>query len=363
MVGRYALPVPRPSRLLPALLALGGPALADPNAPLTFRMHPEEYHAYQNDPPPPLTLTLTLRNPTARAVPLKCLSVGGPVLRRFTEVQDGQAVHRDEALGELKPQGNAPVCRTVGQVITVPAGGAYTYARTLGPQKPGAQVHYRAGWNVRMRPGSGWLQHAYISALVVPQDRPVATPNPQAYQRALVASRARWYTRTSISAPADHRLAFGLADELSRQVFLAELKKRGLDASNIDLEVAPPVQFRSRPPFAHSAEVAVTRTTKGYTFTLTVTNNSSAPVGGGASSACEPLVIERLTDGLRVRQEGNGPCISLGMPAVTLRPGQSNAREAHWDGNDSLGQRVPPGQYRVKMALGQFVGEAVFTVR
>ncbi|GAA5511742.1 hypothetical protein Dcar01_00455 [Deinococcus carri] len=350
-------------RLPPLLtLALSATAHADPNAPLIFQMQPQQYHTYQNDPPPPLTLTLTLKNPTGQAVALKCLAPGGPVLKRFTAYQNYQPVNGLEHLGQMQPTGSAPTCREVGEVITVPARTTFTYTRALGPQKVGAQVEYAAGWNVSLRPGFGWLQRAYASALVVPENRPIPTPNPRAYQDALDASHAQWQTRTSRDVPADQRLSFRLADEVSRQAFLAELKKRGLDPSKIDIEVAPPVRFPARPTLAHTAAVTVTPMNKGYTFTMKVTNRTGGPLKT-FQSVCEPLAIERVSSGLRVWQVGNGPCPAMAPAAILLQPGQSTTREAKWDGTNSLGQRVPPGQYRVRMGLGQFVGETVFTVK
>ncbi|EYB66633.1 hypothetical protein DEIPH_ctg079orf0013 [Deinococcus phoenicis] len=351
------------NRLLPLLiLTLCATAHADPNAPLIFQLQPTQYHAYRNDPPPPLTLTLTLQNPTAQAVPLKCLAVGAPVLKRFTAYQNGQAVNRLEQLGQLAPVGNAPTCREVGEVLAVPARTTSTYTRALGPQKVGAQVEYVAGWNVSLRPGFGWLQRASASALVVPEDRPIPTPHPRAYQDALDASHAEWQTRTSRDVPADQRLSFRLADQVSRQAFLAELKKRGLDAGKIDIEVAPPVRLPTRPGFAHAAQVVVLPTNKGYTFALKVTNRTGGPLKV-YQAVCEPLALERVSGGLRVWQVGNGPCPAMAPAALLLQPGQSTTREARWDGTNSVGQRVPTGQYRVRMGLGQFVGEAVFTVK
>ena len=362
MAARYAQFMFGALRFLPVLLVLGGMAQADPNAPLIFQMQPEQYHAYQNDSPPPLTLTLTLKNSTARPVPLKCLAVGGPVLRRFTEFQNGQAVHRDESLGELKPWGNAPVCREVGQIITVPAGVTYTYVRDMGVPKVGAQVHYRAGWNVSVRPGSGWLQHAYASALVVAQDRLIPTPNPEAYQQALNKSRAQWYTRSSPGVPGDQRLSFGLADELSRQAFLAEMGKRGLDPSKLEIEVAPPVRFSTPAGAPALVGVRAFPQGQGFRFRMQVRNTGKAALRVDLRT-CEPLAVERVADGLRLWQVGNGPCPAMAAAPIFLPPGQSTSREARWDGRNSLGQRVPSGQYRVKMGLGQFVGETVFTVK
>lgn len=349
---------------LPAALALGLASSAQTqSAPvLQFRLEPETYHAYQNDPPPPLALTLTLRNPSARPMTVTCRAVGGPVLKRFTEVQDGESVLRDETVGELRPQAGAPLCRRVGERLTLAPRTSYTYTRALGPQTVGAQVHYRSGWNVSAAAGSGWLRSNSAMALVVPGSRPTPTPNPQAYQDALEASRARWYTRSSRSSRPDTRLSFGLADELSRQAFLAELKKRGLDPSRVEIEVAPPVQFQEKPTFAHTAAVTVAPEAQGYTFTLKVTNRTGQPLKV-FQRYCELLAIERVSDGLRMWQVGNGPCPAVAAAPITLRPGESTTREATWDGKDSLGRRVLPGQYRVRLALGQFVGETVFKVK
>ncbi|MPY65555.1 hypothetical protein F8S09_02450 [Deinococcus sp. SDU3-2] len=329
---------------------------------LQFRLDPEGYHAYQNDPPPPLTLTLTLRNPGPRPVTVTCRAVGGPVLKRFTEFQDGESVLRDETVGELRPQAGAPVCRRVGERLTLAPRTSYTYARALGPQTVGAQVHYRSGWNVSAAAGSGWLRSGTVTALVVPGSRPIPTPTPQAYQDALDASHARWYTRSSRSSRPETRLSFGLADELSREAFLAELKKRGLDPGRVDIEVAPPVQFQKKPTLSHTAAVTVASEAQGYAFTLKVTNRTGQPLKV-FQQYCELLAIERVSDGLRMWEVGNGPCPAVGVAPITLQPSESTTREARWDGKDSLGRRVPPDQYRVRLGLGQFVGEAVFTVK
>lgn len=354
-----------PSRFwLPAALALGVASSAQAqSAPvLQFRLDPETYHASQNDPPPPLTLSLTLRNPSAQPMTVTCRAVGGPVLKRFTEILNGKSVLRDETVGELRPQAGAPVCRRVGERLTLAPRTSYTYTWALGPQTVGAQVHYRSGWNVSAAAGSGWLRSGTVTALVVRENRPIPTPTPQAYQDALDASRALWYTRSSRSSRPDTRLSFGLADELSRQAFLAELKKRGLDPGRVEIEVAPPVQFQKEPTFAHTAAVTVAPEAQGYTFILKVTNRTGQPLKV-FQRYCELLAIERVSDGLRMRQLGNGPCPAVAAAPITLRPGESATREATWDGKDSLGRRVPPGQYRVKLGLGQFVGETVFTVK
>ncbi len=349
--------------LLPLLLlSLLSTASADPNAPLMFQLRPLQFHVYRSDPPTPLTLTLHLQNPAARPVTLRCLSLGAPILKRWTQFQDGQAVNAGETLGQFQPVGDAPTCARVGQVLTLPAGAKYTYTRALGPQKVGAQVSYSAGWNVSLRPGFSWLSRAYASALVVNADRPVATPTPQKYQDALEASGAMWYTRSSRESALDSRLSFTLADELSRQALLAEFKKRGLDASNIDLEVAPPVRFPSPPALAHTARVTVQRSGESYIFTLKVTNKSSKTINAQASG-CDPAAIERVPDGTRVRQTGNGPCAQGAMPPTPLAPGKSVTYTLKWHGRHSLRRPVAPGSYRVRLVRGQFVGETVFMVK
>ncbi|MBB5233089.1 BsuPI-related putative proteinase inhibitor [Deinococcus budaensis] len=355
--------MPHRFRLSAALvLALAACAQAQTAPALQFRLEPEGYHAYQNGPPPPLTLTLTLRNPSTAPVTLTCRALGGPVLKRFTEFLNGESLLRDETVGELRPQAGAPVCRRVGERLTLAPRTSYTYARALGPQKVGAQVHYRSGWNVSAAAGSGWLRSGTVTALVVRGNRPIPTPNPQAYHDALDASRARWYSRSSRSSRPDTLLSFELADELSREAFLAELKKRGLNLGAIEIEVAPPARFPTKPTLAHSAAVTVAPEAQGYAFTLKVTNKTDGPLET-YQSACDPLAIERVSDGLRVWQMGNGPCQTVGPLVTVLQPGESTTREARWDGQDSLGRRVPPGQYRVRLGLGQFVGEAVFTVK
>ncbi|WP_022803221.1 hypothetical protein [Deinococcus ficus] len=343
-----------PWLILPALST----AHAEPNAPLVFRLEPAQYHAYRSDPPPPLTLTLFLSNPTSRPVTLTCRSTGGPVLKRFTEYQDFKPVNVTDSLGHFQPVGPAPTCSRVGQTLTLPAHARYTYTRALGPQRPGVQLSYAAGWHVSLRPGFSWLSRAHMLVVVVNADRPVPTSNPQAYRVAIAASGATIYTAGSGTG----RLRYGVADEASRQAMLAELKKRALDPNGIDIEVAPPVTFPPAPTFPHTARVDVRRSPQGHVFTLTVTNRSGRTVEGGARSACEPAAIDRVVDGVRVWQVGNGPCISLGMPRVPLAPGASVTRTLTWDGRDSLHRPVPAGTYRVTVGQGQFTGTATFTV-
>ena len=341
------------------LLSALSTAQADTNDPLVFRLELQQYHAYRNDPPPPLTLTLFLSNPTPQPVELRCLSMGGPVLKRFTAYQDLKPVNTTETLGPFGPVGQAPTCTRVGQTLTLPAHARYTYTRALGPQQPGVQAEYAAGWNVSLRPGFSWLTRAQTSVVVVDADRPIPTPQPQAYGMAIAASGATIYG----VGRGTGRLSYDVADEASRQAILAELKKRALDPSKIDIEVASPVQFSLPPTFSHTARVDVQRGNPGYTLTLTITNRSDRIVEGGARSACEPAAIERVSDGVRVWQVGNGPCISLGMPSVPLAPGASTTRTIKWDGRDSLRRPVPVGTYQVILGQGQFTGKTVFTVK
>ncbi|MDO4264090.1 MAG: hypothetical protein Q4C67_07820 [Deinococcus sp.] len=347
------------SRFLPLLLVSALSVVsASSNDPLMFQFRPAQYHAYRNDPPPPLTLTLHLQNPSAKPVTLKCLSTGTPILKKWTVYQNGNSVNKDEDLGQMQPVGEAPRCQRVGEVLTLPAGAKYTYTRALGPQKVGAQVEYRAGWNVSLRPGSSWLSRAYASALVVPQDRPIPTPNLRAYEAALHASRARW---DSVGRGTG-RLSVQLADEVSRQAFLGELKKRGLDAGFVDIRVNGPVQFPDRQPSADlKPTLTVKPDAKGYALTLTVTNTGKA-VQDFWFHSCDPYAVQRVQGDLTVWQRG-GICTTEGNSMGQLKPGESHTRTLHWDGKNSIGQRVGPGKYRARVALGNVVGETVFEVR
>lgn len=180
----------------PLPLALADLAQADPDAPPTFRLTPAEYPAYRSDPPPPLTLTLHLGNPSARAVPLTCRSLGAPVLRAWLASRggvpvSGVPVNRAADLRAFVPVGNAPTCRAVGQRLRLPPGAADTYTRALGTPHAGAQTEY----------GAGRLSRASTSALVVAGRRPVATPRRAEYLDALRASRASWLNSRSGRAP------------------------------------------------------------------------------------------------------------------------------------------------------------------
>jgi hypothetical protein len=346
--------------LLPWLiLSALSTAQADANDPLVFHLEPQQYHAYRNDPPPPLTLTLFLSNPTPQPVTVRCLSTGGPILKRFTAYQDFKPVNTTEALGPFGPVDQAPTCTRVGQTLTLPAHARYTYTHALGPQPFGEQMTYAAGWNVSLRPGFSWLSRAQMPVMVVDTDRPIPTPEPQAYETAVAASGATLY---GVGRGAE-RLIYFVADEVSKRAILTELEKQALDPSKIDIEMAPPVQFSPPPTFSHTARVDVQRGNLDYTLTLTITNRSDRTVEGGARSACEPAAIERVSDGMRVWQEGNGPCFAIGMPSVPLAPGASVTRTVKWDGRDSLRRPVPGGTYEVTLGQGQFIGKTVFTVK
>lgn len=346
-------------RFLPFLLLCAASlAHAEPNAPLTFRLSPEQYHAYQNDPPPPLTLTLHLQNPSAKPVTLKCLSTGAPILKKWTQFQDGQAVNVGETVGQMQPVGDAPLCTSVGQVLTLPAGADYSYTRTLGTPKVGAQVSYNAGWNVSLRPGFSWLSGARTFVVVAAQNRPIPTPNMKAYQDALYASRARW---DSVGRGTG-RLSVRLADEVSRQAFLSELQKRGLDAQFVDIEVNGAVQFPTKKAATDlRPTLSVKRDPKGYALTLTVTNTGKT-VREFSFHSCDPYAVQRVSDGLTVWQRG-GICTTEGNSVGQLKPNESHTRTLHWDGKDSIGRRVAAGQYRAQVALGDVVGETVFEVK
>lgn len=346
-------------RLFPFLLFCAASlAHAEPNAPLTFRLSPEQYHAYQNDPPPPLTLTLHLQNPSAKPVTLKCLSVGTPIVKKATGYQNGHWVGKVEELGQMQPAPDAPRCSEVGEVLTLPAGAKYTYTRAVGPQKVGAQLDYVAGWNVSLRPGSSWLSGARTFVVVAAQNRPTPTPNMTAYQDALYASRARW---DSVGRGTG-RLRVQLADEVSRQAFLSELQKRGLDAQFVDIEVNGAVQFPTKRASADlRPTLSVKRDAQGYALTLTVTNTGKT-VQEFWFHSCDPYAVQRVSDGLAVWQRG-AICTTEGNSVGQLRPNESHTRTLHWDGKDSVSGRVAAGQYRAKVALGDVVGETVFEVK
>ena len=99
----------------------------------------------------------------------------------------------------------------------------------------------------------------------------------------------------------------------------------------------------------------------GYVFTLKVTNTGKKPRDFWFHS-CDPYAVQRVSDSLTVFQRG-GICTTEGPAQGTLKPGEAQERVLKWDGKNSIGRRVEPGQYRVKLALGPVVGETTFTVR
>ena len=110
--------------------------------------------------------------------------------------------------------------------------------------------------------------------------------------------------------------------------------------------------------------MTVSHTADGYTFTLTVKNTGAQPLNINRS-LCENRAIERVQDGLRVWQEGNGPCPAVILAPITLKPGEMAQSSFGWDGLTSTRQPAAPGKYRALLGYGQgqFVGEATFTVR
>lgn len=353
---------------LPQAMAQSGPTVL-PLSPLVVSLEPMNYHAYEGDPPPYWTLRLHLRNVTGRPLALTCHSFGAPRLSLKTvetaaEVKanlNGAAggLTGGVSLGQLQPQDDAPYCHSLGGQLILQPNVDYTYARTLKAPPTGTTLH-RASWNVTLPNGVAWKSPTMI-ARVISGKRPEATPDPLAYQLALDASGAQWFMRTSGLATGQ-RLAFGFVDVLSRQAFLNELGKRGLDPGKVDIWTAPPVTFPPRPAFPHEARIEVTRSGTGYEFKMTVTNFSEQTVDGHAES-CEPLRVTRVADGETVWQEGNATCAGMGVLPLPLSRGESNSRSAAWKGTNSLGQAVPSGQYRVTMGLGQFSADAVFEVR
>ncbi|UQN06573.1 hypothetical protein [Deinococcus sp. QL22] len=162
-------------------LACAGAAAASPNTPLSLTLEPLPNPSYTAQRRVQ-TLTLWLKNSSAAPISLVCRSVGAPLLKGGR----GQG----ERLGQLTPQGQAPVCRRPGEVIILAAGARYSYTKTLGVL-PAGQFVYRSGWNVSASPGSGWLQGNSAVIVVVAGTHPIPTPRREAYLAALKASGAQ----------------------------------------------------------------------------------------------------------------------------------------------------------------------------
>lgn len=324
--------------------------------------------AYESDPPPPFVLRLHLQNVTKEPLTLTCNSLGAPRLSVKTVATMAEAnanlygdpvgLSKSTSLGQLSPGQGAPYCRSLGEHVVLQPDVDYTYSRSLKAPAAGIHLHHVV-WNVSVAGGFAMKSPTAIVD-VKAGARPLPTPDQLAYQLALDASGAQWYMRPSGLNPGG-RLMFALVDELSRQAFLKELEKRGLDPNLIDLGMAPPTSFPARPAFPHDTRIEVTRTAEGYSFQMMVTNRSSQAVDGHAES-CEPLRVTGVADGQVVYQQGNTGCAGVGKLPLPLNFGESNSRIATWSGTNSLGQPVPVGQYRVTMGLGQFVAETLFEV-
>ncbi|UQN06572.1 hypothetical protein [Deinococcus sp. QL22] len=129
----------------------------------------------------------------------------------------------------------------------------------------------------------------------------------------------------------------------------------------MDIDVALPVRFDALSTWPHRTSLTAQATPQGWTFTLSLTNRATVPLAQGYS-ACEPITIERIPDGVRVWQTGNLPCIAI-LLGLELKPNETHTQTARWDGKDSTGRRVAAGQYRVKMALNGFIGETLIVVK
>ncbi|GAA5511743.1 hypothetical protein Dcar01_00456 [Deinococcus carri] len=333
--------------LLTLALGLGVGA----SAQVGFRLDSPGYRVFAGEKP---VLTLTVTNGGREAVPLPF----SPVTREFAcpafkvfRKPSGQQV--DPLLPSLGCHGEDSV-----RLLRVQPGQSRTLPVSL-PTRLGVG-EYRVQLRVPP-PGGQMAQYVAADLRVLRRSDPAErTPWPLLYRLALKFSHAQIYG----TEDGDGRLTFNFVDDLSRAAFMNTLRHWHLDARRVDLRVAPAVRFpANNNPYWHaSRRLAVTSGKSGYTFTLTVTNRAAQTLNAW-QHPCDPVAVERFSDSVYVFQQGNGPCPTVGHTPVPLQPGQSATRRFQWDGRDSLGQPVPSGQYRVRMAFGQVTGEAVFTVK
>lgn len=331
--------------LLALALALGGGA----SAQAEFRLDPPTYRVSADDPARPV-FTLTVRNGGREAVPLPF----SPVTREF--FCPAVWVYR-KPTGRLVHDPRDGGCLSAVRVLRVQPGETRTLPVTL-------PVRLKAGeYRVRLRiapPGGYPARYVSADLRVGRRTDPVErTPWPLLYRLAVRLSRAQ----THVLQDTEGRLAFEFVDDLSRAAALDTLRRWRLDPRRVDLRVAPPVRFPTNNPYwPVSRRVTAMPQGSGYAFTLTLTNRARQPLDIW-HHPCDPVAVERLSDSTYVYQHGNGPCSTVPNTPATLRSGQSVRREVRWNGRDSLGRRVPPGEYRVQVAFGAARGEASFTVK
>ncbi|MPY65556.1 hypothetical protein F8S09_02455 [Deinococcus sp. SDU3-2] len=330
--------------LLALALALGRGA----SAQAEFRLDPPTYRVSADDPARPV-FTLTVRNEGREAVPLPFSPVTREMACPALQVVRNADARRVHDSGD---QG----CQSAVQVLRVQPGETRTLPVTL-------PVRLEAGeYRVRLRiPPPGGHPARYVSAdlRVWRRTDPVErTPWPLLYRLAVRLSGAQ----THVLQDAGGRLSFKFVDDLSLAAALGTLRRWRLDPGRVDLRAAPPVRLptNTNPYWPVSRRVTVTPRGSGFTFTLTLTNRAGEALNIW-HHPCDPVAVERVQDSAYVYQHGNGPCPTVPNTPATLRPGESVRREVRWDGRDSLGRRVPPGEYRVRFAFGAATGETVFT--
>ncbi|SEJ82860.1 hypothetical protein SAMN04488058_12116 [Deinococcus reticulitermitis] len=297
---------------------------------------------------------VTVLNPSPAPVQLTCRSHGGPVVRLLRE-----ASGRLEEV-TTQPLSGAPICTRLGQTVTLAPGKGYMYRAPLGTHLTADRYQALAFWRVEGNTG-GILRSAQSPAFTV-RPAPPAPPLPEQVKRELQDAVGATGVRVFSGSVRRGQLVLSVGDEAARGAILREVRRRGLPERFLRIEVALPVRLPTVPlPAGVRTRLDVTEKGGTYTFALKITNTGQRPLTA-SGGVCHPAIIERIEGGARVWQTGNGLCPDLGW-GLRLAPGQSHTERLSWDGRTGGREKVPPGTYRVRMAVAGLLGEKAFEVR
>lgn len=336
-------------RLLTLLLGLAGTVTAAPQLSLSL---PDAATGWTLDYKTNHFAFVTVLNPSPVPVQLTCRSHGGPVVRLIPA--SSERPYEVTAL----PLNGAPTCQRLGQTLTFEPGKKYVYRAPLGTHMTPDRYRTSAFWRVEGST-SEILRSPQPPAFTV-RPAPPVPPLPEQVRKALQEAVRATGVRVFAGSVQRGQLVLSVEDEAARNAILREVRRRALPERFIHVEVAAPVRLPTAQPAGVRTRLGVTVENGTYTFALTVTNTGRQPLTA-SGRVCHPALVERISDGARVWQTGNGLCPDLGW-GLRLAPGESHTERLTWDGRDGGRQQVPSGTYRVRMAVAGLVGETTFEV-